>query len=159
MKITAEFNSNEELLSFINTFGGKNIISVQQGVQAPVSTDKKEDVAKTIVETVPTKNIVENPEEKKDTTPKVNAEIVSEGPPDAESIEAESNPVGQSEPPKEESKPEITKEMVRAKFNEIIKAGKQKEAKELVAKFGASKLPDVDPKHYEALLKEAEALL
>lgn len=48
MKITAEFNSNEELLNFINTFGTTNIIQKiepKQGGQA--SIEKKEAIKET----------------------------------------------------------------------------------------------------------------
>jgi hypothetical protein len=138
MKITAEFNSVEEVLAFASTFGAKAFIP-EQGVQAPVITKESKPVEMPIKKEEPSK-VEETPKEEAAAT--------------KEESEVKTDP-----DPKEESKPEITKEMVRAKFNEIIKAGKQKEAKELVAKFGASKLPDVDPKHYEELMKEAEALL
>jgi hypothetical protein len=149
MKITAEFNSNEELLSFINTFGAKNIPfepKQGQGVQASKEKVKKEEVKPS----EPSKEEV-NKREPAAEAPKVDAEVVevnqdATGIKDAEIVEGDK---GQ----------EITKEMVRAKFNAIIQAGKQKEAKELVAKFGATKLPDVDPIHFPELMKEAEALL
>ncbi|MBN7575992.1 hypothetical protein C1H57_12610 [Clostridium sp. 2-1] len=53
----------------------------------------------------------------------------------------------------------ITKEMVREKFNQVVKSGKQKEAKALIENLGAKKLSDVKPEDYAALIKEAEALL
>lgn len=147
MKITAEFNSNEELLSFISTFGAKTIMHDQVGVQAPKA---KKEVATKVKE-----------EKAEDHTPKVNAEIVSVETPTGEIIETDSTPTdeGNEEAPKEEAKAEITKEMVRAVFTKLIKAGKAKEAKDLTSKYGASKLPELKEEHYEAVYKEAEGLL
>lgn len=54
---------------------------------------------------------------------------------------------------------QITKEMVREKFNQVVKSGKQKEAKALIENLGAKKLSDVKPEDYATLIKEAEALL
>ena len=41
----------------------------------------------------------------------------------------------------------------------LIKAGKSKEAKELTAKYGASKIPEIKEEDYVAVYKEAEELL
>jgi len=49
--------------------------------------------------------------------------------------------------------------MVRAVFSKLIKAGKQQEAKDLTAKYGASKIPEIKEEDYVAILKEAEELL
>jgi hypothetical protein len=149
MKITAEFNSNEELLSFINTFGSKGIPfepKQGQGVQASKEKVKREDVKSS----EPSKEEVKK-EEPTAETPKADAEVVEVNQDTTEIKDAEIVEGGKVQ--------EITKEMVRAKFNAIIQAGKQKEAKALVAKFGATKLPDVDPAHFPELMKEAEALL
>lgn len=154
MKITAEFNSNEELLSFINTFGAKTLTPVQQVVQAPVDVNKKEEVKETIT-IADTKDQVQ---EEKDTTKNVDAEIISEGPPSGEIIDVDSKSIEQNETPKDDE-PKITKEMVRERLGAIMKSGKQKEAKELVAKYGASKIPELKEKDYAAVYKEAEALL
>lgn len=53
---------------------------------------------------------------------------------------------------------EITIEEVRAKLARLSQAGKQKEVKALIEKFGASKLTDILPEHYGLLLKDAEVL-
>lgn len=52
----------------------------------------------------------------------------------------------------------ITLEKVRAILAAKSKGGKQKEVKALITKHGGSKLTDLDPTCYEALLKEAEVL-
>lgn len=66
------------------------------------------------------------------------------------------------EPVKEEIKKEETKtialEDVRAKLASLSQAGKQKQVKALIKKFGANKLTEVAIENYEALLKEAEAI-
>lgn len=58
-----------------------------------------------------------------------------------------------------ESEPKITKEMVRAVFTSVIKAGKAAEAKALTAKYGAKKVPDLKEEDYAAVYKEANILL
>lgn len=66
------------------------------------------------------------------------------------------------EPVKEEIKKEESKtvalEDVRAKLASLSQAGKQKEVKAIIKKFGANKLTEVATENYEALLKEAEAI-
>lgn len=61
------------------------------------------------------------------------------------------------EPNKEE--PKVTKETIRAAFAKLIKAGKAKEAKDITAKYGANKVPDLKEEDYASVLKEVEALL
>ena len=62
----------------------------------------------------------------------------------------------------EEAKPEpaptYTKEDVRGVLAAKSAAGFKKEVKELLEKFGAQQLKQVDPKDYAALLKEAEVI-
>ena len=62
----------------------------------------------------------------------------------------------------EEAKPEptptYTKEDVRGVLAAKSPAGFKKEVKELLEKFGAQQLKQVDPKDYAALLKEAEVI-
>ena len=57
-----------------------------------------------------------------------------------------------------ETKPTLTIEDVRAVLADKSRAGHTAEIRELLKKYGASKLSLVDPKHYEALLKDAEVL-
>lgn len=57
-----------------------------------------------------------------------------------------------------ETKPALTLEEVRAVLADKSRAGHTAEIRELLKKYGASKLSLVDPKHYEALFREAEVL-
>ncbi len=59
---------------------------------------------------------------------------------------------------KVEKKPELTLEEVRAVLAEKSRAGHTAAIRTLLQKYGASKLSGVDPKNYEALLKDAEVL-
>ena len=59
---------------------------------------------------------------------------------------------------KEEKKPDLKLEDVRAVLAEKSRAGHTAAIRTLLQKYGASKLSAVDPKHYEALLKDAEVL-
>lgn len=56
------------------------------------------------------------------------------------------------------AKPALTLEEVRAVLADKSRAGHTAEIRELLKKYGASKLSLVDPKRYEALLREAEVL-
>lgn len=137
MKITAEFNSNEELVSFINAFGAKSINCAQEGMKDPF-------------EKVTQAPIVEKPIEVSEEETKVEKAVKKEEPvKEDKSVEE----------PKEEKVIKITKEQVRAVFSKLLKAGKQQEAKDLTAKYGASKIPEIKEEDYEAVLKEAEELL
>jgi len=57
---------------------------------------------------------------------------------------------------KEDKKPELKLEDVRAVLAEKSRAGHTTAIRTLLQKYGASKLSAVDPKHYDALLKDAE---
>lgn len=59
---------------------------------------------------------------------------------------------------KEEKKPTLTLEEVRTVLAEKSRNGFTAEIKELLKKYGASKLSEVDSKNYEALLKDTEEL-
>ena len=56
------------------------------------------------------------------------------------------------------TKSTLTLEEVRAVLADKSRAGHTVEIRELLKKYGASKLSLVDPIHYEALLREAEVL-
>lgn len=61
----------------------------------------------------------------------------------------------------EPSKPaekKVSLEDVRAVLGQKSQVGLTAEVRELISKFGGSKLSDVPPDRYAALLKEAEAL-
>lgn len=59
---------------------------------------------------------------------------------------------------KEEPKPALTLEQVRAVLADKSRAGHTAAVRELLQKYGAAKLSQVDPKHYEALMKDAEVI-
>ena len=59
---------------------------------------------------------------------------------------------------KAEPAPSYTKEDVRGVLAAKSAAGFKKEVKELLEKFGAQQLKQIDPKDYAALLKEAEVI-
>lgn len=144
MKITAEFNSNDELMSFISAFGARGAQLKQE--LAPVVDAKK--TAK--VETI-----------KKEDKPaaQVKAEAQKEEIKEAEiAKETEiANEIEQDQKKDEEVK--VTKEMVRKRLGAVMKAGKQTEAKELVAKHGATGIPTLKEEEYAAVYEEAEKLL
>ncbi len=58
--------------------------------------------------------------------------------------------------PKPETKPAITLEKVRAVLADKSRAGHTADVRALLEKHGAKKLSQVNPQHYEAMLKEAE---
>lgn len=55
-------------------------------------------------------------------------------------------------------KPALTLEQVRAVLSEKSRAGYTAGVRELLQKYGASKLSQVDPSNYEALLRDAEVI-
>lgn len=52
----------------------------------------------------------------------------------------------------------LTLEQVRAVLADKSRKGHTAEVKELLIKYGANKLSDIDPKNYKALLADAEVL-
>ncbi|BDR75249.1 hypothetical protein [Clostridium tetani] len=153
MKITAEFNSSEELISFINTFGAnalKGIESKKEVQGAEVKEIKKE----TVTEKKEEVKQVDPPKEevKKEVVIEKKEEIKKE----EKSNSTKNEQVKTVDPP---SKEKITKEMIRAAFAKLIKTGKAKEAKDITTKYGAKKVPDLKEEDYTAILKEVEELL
>lgn len=140
MKITAEFNSNEELLNFVRTFGG--IMPQEEKVGQPVK----------IQPTVVKSNKKEKVEEIKneDNAPKVEAEVTDIDTTSTENKDAEITE-GQDK--------KITKEEIRAMCSKAMKAGKQSEVKNIVAKYGAKKVPDLKEENYAEVYKELEEIL
>lgn len=59
---------------------------------------------------------------------------------------------------KEEPKPKVKLEDVRAVLTEKSRAGHTTEVRTLLQKYGAARLSSVDPANYEALLKDAEVI-
>lgn len=69
-------------------------------------------------------------------------------------------PAPTATPPAAPAAPEkvITLEEVRAVLSEKSHGGFTDEVRDLLLKYGAPKLSGIDPKHYAALLKDAEVL-
>lgn len=133
MKITAEFNSIYEVQDFIEAFGAKAITS-----QITIDGAK----------------VVGTPKEnKKMEEHNKNVKVAEK-----EEIQKYEQHNGVTEDKKSEVV-KVTKEQVREVFSKLVKAGKQKEAKELTAKYGASKVGEVKEEDYVAILKDAEELL
>lgn len=86
----------------------------------------------------------------------------------ADSLQAVADVMADNEPPAETAKPskvtkepkkkEISLEEVRGKLAEKSQAGLTAEVREIIQKYGGSKLSEVDPKHYADVLKDAEGL-
>ncbi len=76
----------------------------------------------------------------------------------SENCESAPVPAAPTPAPVEEKKPDLKLEDVRAVLAEKSRAGYTAEVRALLQKYGASKLSAVDPKDYEALLKDAEVL-
>ncbi|NWO20632.1 DNA ligase [Oribacterium sp. oral taxon 102] len=57
-----------------------------------------------------------------------------------------------------DEKPELTMEDVRAVLAEKFRKGYTAKIRELLQKYGASKLSGVDPANYQALLEDVEGL-
>lgn len=94
----------------------------------------------------------------------------------ADSLQAVCDAMVESEPTEEGNKPtpvkeadtkktvkpkvkEVKLEDVRAVLAEKSQAGKTAEVREIIQKYGASKLSEIDPKHYADILKDAEGLV
>ena len=60
--------------------------------------------------------------------------------------------------PKAEKKPSVTLEKVRGVLAEKSQDGYTAEVRAIIAKYGASRLSDIAPEKYEAVLKDAEVL-
>ncbi len=58
----------------------------------------------------------------------------------------------------EPEKPALTLEEVRAILAEKSRNGYTAKVRELLHKYGAAKLSEVDPKNYDALIRDAEVL-
>ena len=66
-------------------------------------------------------------------------------------------PAPQELPPPE-PKQKVTLEQVRAVLADKSQSGHTVEVRELIAKFGSTKLSGIDPERYPELLKEAEEI-
>ncbi len=71
------------------------------------------------------------------------------------SSDAEEAPIPEAKP---EPKPALTLEQVRAVLADKSRADHTAAVRGLLQKSGAAKLSQVDPKHYKALMKDAEMI-
>lgn len=149
--------SIEELKDICSLIGTKVPFIGESGQAKPeVKVDVKTAAEKTKKDKTESKK-EEQPkaEDKKNETPNVEVEVTgvdktpTEKPKDAEAT-------GEN---KESETVTITKEMVRAICSKAIKAGKSAEVKNIVSKYGASKLPELKEEHYADAYKDVEALL
>ena len=76
--------------------------------------------------------------------------------PDKDEPQAAEAPKEQPTPKQEEAT--VTFVQLRSRLSEISRSGKTAEVKELIAKYGASKLSDIAESDYAAVLTEAEGL-
>jgi hypothetical protein len=144
MEITAKFNNGEEMIAFAKLLLGNGVKNEE------VFTAKIPHTPENIKEEIKKEVKVDKTV---DVTPKVEVDVVGVDQTAGETKD------GEIVEDKKKGEPKVTKEMVRATFTKLIKAGKQKEAKELTIKYGAAKLPEVKEEDYSAILKEAEELL
>ena len=77
--------------------------------------------------------------------------------PDKDEPQAAEAPKEQPTPKQEEVT--VTFVQLRSRLSEISRSGKTAEVKELIAKYGASKLSDIAESDYAAVLAEAEGLV
>jgi len=145
-------NSIEELKDICSLIGGTKFIP-EQGQSAPVKTEKPKEETKVAAEKVK-KDKVTPFEDKKEESTKVNEEVTGvDETPTGSTKDAEVNEENSGD------EVNVTKEMVRAICSKAIKAGKSAEVKNIVSKYGASKLPDLKEECYADAYKDVEALL
>lgn len=82
--------------------------------------------------------------------------VESDGPKDAEKPKEEQQTSAQKV--RAEKAPKITLEQVRGVLADKSRNGHTAEVRAIIQKYGADRLSDVDPKHYPAVLKDAEVL-
>lgn len=159
MKINVEFNSVEEMQSFAKLIGAPcNCNGNKVEIKAPTEQEaKKEDNSKSNK-----KSTSKKAEKAKEEVKENHTNAIKEN--ESEKVQAEIVGVDNTstEPPKDVAateEPKVTKETIRAAFAKLIKAGKAKEAKDITAKYGANKVPDLKEEDYASVLKEVEALL
>ncbi|NFH91891.1 hypothetical protein FDA33_17170 [Clostridium botulinum] len=162
MKINVEFNNVEEMQDFAKLIGTPcncNGVKVEMGAPTEQET-KKEDNSKGNKNNTSKKaeKAKEEVKEKKNETPNAIKENESEKV-QAEIVGVDNTSTEPSKDVAATEEPKVTKETIRAAFAKLIKAGKAKEAKDITAKYGANKVPDLKEEDYASVLKEVEALL
>ena len=74
-------------------------------------------------------------------------------------VEVDENVNAEEEAKKLAAEKRVTLEDVRAVLGQKSQAGMTAEVRELIRKYGGTRLSDIDPVQYKALLKDAEALV
>lgn len=74
------------------------------------------------------------------------------------SEEAPEAPKEIEEEPKAREEPKVSMEMVRGVLAQKSQSGFSAEVRAIIQKYGASRLSEIDPKDYAAVLKEAEGI-
>ncbi len=152
-----EIESKEDLLDIVGVLGTALLSKMPVNFEVKNKSEESKADTKPAAEKVKKNKAEDKPkvEDKKEEPPKVEAEVTG--------VDTNSTELPKEAEIKEENAAddgvEITKEMVREKFNAVVKSGKQKEAKQLIENLGVKKLSDVKPEDYATLIKEAEALL
>ena len=77
---------------------------------------------------------------------------------DAEKDEPQAAEAPKEQPTPKQEEATVTFVQLRSRLSEISRSGKTAEVKELIAKYGASKLSDIAESDYAAVLAEAEGL-
>ena len=77
---------------------------------------------------------------------------------DPEKDEPQATEAPKEQPASEQKTETVTFVQLRSRLSEISRSGKTAEVKELIAKYGASKLSDIAESDYAAVLAEAEGL-
>ena len=77
---------------------------------------------------------------------------------DATVVEADAKVIDAQEVKELPAEKEVTLEDVRAVLGQKSQAGMTAEVRELIRKYGGTRLSDIDPAQYKALLAEAEVL-
>lgn len=78
---------------------------------------------------------------------------------DPEKDEPQAAEAPKEQPTLKQEEATVTFVQLRSRLSEISRSGKTAEVKELIAKYGASKLSDIAESDYAAVLAEAEGLL
>ena len=73
-------------------------------------------------------------------------------------VEADAKVIDAQEVKELPAEKEVTLEDVRAVLGQKSQAGMTAEVRELITKYGGTRLSDIDPAQYKALLAEAEVL-
>lgn len=77
---------------------------------------------------------------------------------DSEKDELQAAEAPKEQPTLKQEEATVTFVQLRSRLSEISRSGKTAEVKELIAKYGASKLSDIAESDYAAVLAEAEGL-